>query len=351
MAGSAILPSELDLVPSNPLDVSTGEQQQNFLDWISAMYQLPGAQGAQSVTIASGSITPNRAVVLVDTQGAASTDDLANAAVSSMELGRWLILRAANTARTVVVKHNAGGSGQFLLADGADFALDDTEKCIAFYRSGSDWVETFRAPPAPFDAALIASGTFANARISAPSVRQHFGNGRIQLLDEINVSSASSGLLDVSAWAGSLGKLVVHGFAYLASDALFQMRAQTDASPLASAHYHTVGRSQSVSSGSGDISRLGLTYWDPFANALLDESDAIHFFMESVGYFLSDPSDWPAIFYEVLGRAAVGPRITARGTMLLDGAADPGDSINALQFFSSVNFSALHAEAWLFDAP
>ena len=357
MAGTGIFPAELDLVPTNPLDVSTGEQQQNFLDFLSATYQLPGAQAAGTATIASGSITPTRAVTVVDTEGAAASDDLANAAVSSMEIGRWLVLRAANTARTVVVKHAAGGSGQFLLKSLADFSLDDTEKMIGFYRSGTDWVEMFRSPPAPFDASLVTSGTFANARISAASVRQHFGNGRIQLLNEINITSANTALLNVDGWGpSSQGKLLIHGFAYLATDDTFVMRAQTDASPLSTSNYGTQGRVQDVGSASADINTIlssAQDRWFPFGNLQADENDAIHFFLESVGYALNTTTDFPCFFFRGLMRNTTGPRRTARSELILDGAADNGDYINAIQFFTSGtnNFSSLHAEAWLFDAP
>lgn len=145
MAGSGILPDELDLVPANPLDVDTGEMQQLFLDQISGIYQLLGAQAAQALTIASGSVTPNRAIVVLDTEGAASSDDLTNVAVTNLEEGRFLLLRSTADARNVVVKNASGGSGQLLTADGADFTLDTTKMWIGFYRSGTDWVEVLRS--------------------------------------------------------------------------------------------------------------------------------------------------------------------------------------------------------------
>lgn len=194
-AGDGVFPDELDIVPSNPQDVSVAEQQQNFLNWLSATFQLLGAQTAQDVTISSGTITPTRAIVEVETQAAASSDNLDHASVSSMEEGRFLVLRANNTTRTVVVRDSQGGSGQFLTSDGGDFSLDSTEKTIAFYRSGTNWIEVFR------NYALPVSTTAGNNSIPASDGTGKIDTGYIDrtetatgwvLLDEQIASGAST---------------------------------------------------------------------------------------------------------------------------------------------------------------
>lgn len=145
MAGTGVFPTEIAIVPT-PSDqtVSTATQEQNFLNWLSATYQLPGSQAFQSVTIASGNITPNRSFLKVDTQAAASTDDLDHILLTNYEAGRVLFVRAADTNRTVVCKHAIGGSGQLLMLTSADFQLDDNTKVIAFILEGTSWVEIFR---------------------------------------------------------------------------------------------------------------------------------------------------------------------------------------------------------------
>ncbi|MGE0650793.1 MAG: hypothetical protein AB7P12_03455, partial [Alphaproteobacteria bacterium] len=81
----------------------------------------------------------------IDTEAAAASDDLTNIATTYIRDGRWLLLRAADGARTVVVKNAATGAGQIHLADGAEFALDATDKWLLLARRGADWFEVVRS--------------------------------------------------------------------------------------------------------------------------------------------------------------------------------------------------------------
>lgn len=145
MAGSSIFPSESDLVPSPPTDLKTSDQEQNLLDWITATYQLPGAQPKQSLTISSGNITPNRALLVVDTEASAASDDLDHILQTNLpESGRLLFVRAADTNRTIVLRHNQGGAGNLLLLGGVNYSLDDDKKISVLARDGSTWVELMR---------------------------------------------------------------------------------------------------------------------------------------------------------------------------------------------------------------
>lgn len=145
MAGNGSFPAELDVVPATPTDADTGEQQQNLLDWLSATFQLPGAQPLQDVTISGGNITPNRALLLVDTEGAAASDDLDHILQTNLpDEGRIVFVRAKNAARVVTVRHNQGGAGNLLLLDGANFILNDTKKISVLAREGTAWTELFR---------------------------------------------------------------------------------------------------------------------------------------------------------------------------------------------------------------
>lgn len=111
---------------------------------LAVMAELPGGSAIASLTIAGGIITPATMAVLVDTEGAAASDDLTNAYTTNMPSGRFLLLRSTASARNVVVKHLAGGDGQFNLADDADFTLDQADQAIMFFNVGSQWVEMFR---------------------------------------------------------------------------------------------------------------------------------------------------------------------------------------------------------------
>lgn len=106
---------------------------------------IPGGAVQESLTISSGAITPGLSgAIVVDTQSAASTDDLDNIVLTNYAAGAQLRVRAADAAHTVVLKHESGGSGQLSLADGADLSLDDTKKSVLFLLVGTTWIEVQR---------------------------------------------------------------------------------------------------------------------------------------------------------------------------------------------------------------
>ncbi len=100
------------------------------------------AFGYDELTIATGSVTPNRSHHTIDTQADASTDDLDTIATGSVDDGCLLILSANHTDRTIVCKH---GTGNLLLSDDSDYSLDDTDKRIVFQRFGASWYEICRS--------------------------------------------------------------------------------------------------------------------------------------------------------------------------------------------------------------
>lgn len=92
---------------------------------------------ATELTIASGEITVTQTVHTVDTEGDASSDDLTD--ISGGEIGDVLVISAANSARTVVVKHDVT---KIALADGADVSLTDDWKSVVLIRVSSTlWIE------------------------------------------------------------------------------------------------------------------------------------------------------------------------------------------------------------------
>lgn len=95
--------------------------------WVK-MYRAP-----QTLTIASGIVTTTGwGWYKVDTEGAAATDDLDK--LVGVPEGEMVILRLANAARQVVLRH-----GTFLkLADGLDFELLTIYDSIVLKSWGSD---------------------------------------------------------------------------------------------------------------------------------------------------------------------------------------------------------------------
>jgi hypothetical protein len=77
------------------------------------------------LTIATSSITPTQNWHTVDTEADASSDDLDTIVASGVTDGFILFLRANNTARTVVIKHN---TGNIVTTSAADITLDETYK-------------------------------------------------------------------------------------------------------------------------------------------------------------------------------------------------------------------------------
>jgi hypothetical protein len=108
-----------------------------FNDLRAATLQLPGARGAQEVQIASGSITPDRALVVVDTVGGSSaSSNLSTINVANMPTGSVLVLSSKDASRTVVVQHGTAGAGHIFLADGANLSLTHPSMALMLRRSG-----------------------------------------------------------------------------------------------------------------------------------------------------------------------------------------------------------------------
>jgi hypothetical protein len=79
-------------------------------------------------TISSGAITAARGIIRVDTEAAAATDDLDTINFSGSIGCRMLFIRPSDSARTIVIRHNGGGTGNIRTFDGNSITLDDTYK-------------------------------------------------------------------------------------------------------------------------------------------------------------------------------------------------------------------------------
>lgn len=94
----------------------------------------------RNLTISSGAVTltGSSSFVLIDTEGAAATDDLDT--ISGGQFGQTTTFSAVNAARTVVFKD---GTGNLRLA--GDFSLDNSEDSITCVFNGTNWLETARS--------------------------------------------------------------------------------------------------------------------------------------------------------------------------------------------------------------
>lgn len=104
-------------------------------------WETPLTFTGRTVTISTGAITVTQDIHWVDTEGAAASDDLTT--INGGHDGQILTLRAADAARTVVVK-----DGSTLRLAG-DFTMDNSQDSITlrYYAvdSGGTWVEMARS--------------------------------------------------------------------------------------------------------------------------------------------------------------------------------------------------------------
>ncbi len=90
------------------------------------------------LTIAAGAITVTGSYHLVDTQDNDASDDLDT--ISGGNTGDFLILEAADSGRTIVVKDGTGN-----IRTAGDFSLDTSHDRIMLHKSPGDWYELSRS--------------------------------------------------------------------------------------------------------------------------------------------------------------------------------------------------------------
>lgn len=131
LANPAITPTGAHILLA--ATAGNGEVQKNILD-------ATKAQFVSSRTISTGAITVNSNLMLVDTEGAAATDDL-DTLNGGMYAGQIVTLQAVNSARDVVVKDGTGN-----IRTNGDFTLSHTDDTITLvFRGNSTWYELCRS--------------------------------------------------------------------------------------------------------------------------------------------------------------------------------------------------------------
>ena len=91
------------------------------------------------LTISSGVVTSTHSYHTVDTESDASTDDL-DTINGGVVAGQIIVLKAENTARSIVAKD---GTGNLKLS--GDFTMDNTEDTLMLVYDGSNWLEVTRS--------------------------------------------------------------------------------------------------------------------------------------------------------------------------------------------------------------
>lgn len=106
-----------------------------------------------TVTIKSGAITTNTSYHLVDTEGAAASDDLENIDLKGAVKGQFLVLRIVSGSRVVTLKDGTGN-----LRLNADFRMNSTFDTIVLFQDGKSWREICRSDNSTRSGFLNAGG-------------------------------------------------------------------------------------------------------------------------------------------------------------------------------------------------
>lgn len=138
--------------PSDPFVVAGVTQTGDVVDDLNAINRTAKQglyRGLQPLEIASGSITPadgaSGSIEVEVEGGVATTDDLTNIAQTNIPDGHSVCLQIADNGRAVVVKHNAGGTGDIQLVDELDFEMNRVGQRLTLQREGTTWIEVSRS--------------------------------------------------------------------------------------------------------------------------------------------------------------------------------------------------------------
>lgn len=167
--------------------------------------QLAGARDLSVLTVSGNSITPNRAVHSVTTSGTAQNINTI-AQTSIVEDGREITLIGddpTTAGHVCTLVHGAGGTGELMLRDSANFKLDQLNKSIRLRKSGTKWYEISRTggiAPGLAAGTMVVSDGLGNLIPVAGTP----SDGMSPTYD----SATSPGLVKWAAGAGGGGALV-----------------------------------------------------------------------------------------------------------------------------------------------
>jgi len=99
-------------------------------------------EAAVELTIANGAVTKTYSHHTIDTEDDEPTDDLET--VNGGAEGEVILIRPADGARKIVVKHDVGN---IWLPGGADISLDHADAYLMLVYSGANWVAISGADP------------------------------------------------------------------------------------------------------------------------------------------------------------------------------------------------------------
>ena len=136
---------------------------------------------AESLTIASGAITPTKSNVLVDTEGAAATDDLAT--INNGAAGRQMFISIVNASRTVRIVQ----TGNIRLpTSGSTVTLNNTNQVVWLKHDGTNWVGLLVPTGILLSHGPNANLTIASGAITVSQTRNNISNEASAAVDDLD---------------------------------------------------------------------------------------------------------------------------------------------------------------------
>lgn len=136
-------------LPTKTYLTSTTTTEVQFQSAIGDLYEVVKQSAtlgpAEALTIATGSITPTRGIVTVDTENGDPSDNLDLIVPTSIG-EKVIILRVVSAARPVTVRHAQSGTGSISLRGSANITLYDPSYTLVLLwnNSTSKWEELWR---------------------------------------------------------------------------------------------------------------------------------------------------------------------------------------------------------------
>jgi hypothetical protein len=114
-------------------------------DFLKAAKQMLGAGIEESLVISNGRVSPTRALVKVDTEGSAPVDDLDFIGNDTLPVGSVIMLRIADSARKVNIRHERGTAEEIFLSRntgaGTVYQLGSSATRLLLHRTSDQWLQ------------------------------------------------------------------------------------------------------------------------------------------------------------------------------------------------------------------
>ena len=132
---SAIVDGEI--IDSSDITLPIGQLKTGLEDTLNGVQAFDRISfgTAEALTISSGVISPTKTHIVVDTEGATSTDDLTT--INNGVQGRWIAIRSTSNSRSVVLKH---GTGNIRTSTGQDCTLSSSDVWTLLIHNGTNWL-------------------------------------------------------------------------------------------------------------------------------------------------------------------------------------------------------------------